>query len=171
MRLIYFLSARPLREGMTKVTSRKRLLVLLGAPLFLSACVQSISKSSVVIDETYLTDELRNELIADVYEKAEQLGGECKLINSQRQFHSCTLETKGPSLRLSIGYNPKGIYRISVTSTYGHWIPQSDQKITSGKFIGDTQKELEEWMKSLIPHEAIIRAERTYLDQDFIQKF
>lgn len=170
MRLIYILSVRPLWEGLTKTTSRRILLVLLGAPLFLSACAQSISTSSVFIDDTYLTDESRNELIADVYEKAEHLGGKCKLISTQRQFHSCSLEPENPSLSLSVGYNPKGNYSIAVTSTYVHWIPPSDQKITSGKFIGDTQKELEEWMKSLIPHEAIIRAVRTYSDHDFIQK-
>ena len=102
------------------------------------------SFSSVYIDDTYLSDQFRNNLVENVYKKANQLGGECRLLNKQRQYHSCPLETKERAgLRLSIGYNPKGDYSISVKSTYVHWFPQSDQKITSGKFIGDTQKELE----------------------------
>lgn len=151
--------------------SKTKLIVFLGAALFLSACSQSISTSSIIIDGAYLTDQIRKELVREVYKKAEQFGGECRLTNTQRQFHSCSLAPGNPSLRLSIGYNPKGDYRIAVTSTFGHWLPQSDQKITSGKFIGHTQKELEKWMRSLIPNEAIIRAERTYLDHDFTQGF
>lgn len=151
--------------------SKIRLLLLLGAALFLGACGQSISISSVSIDDAYLTDHLRNELVGEVYRKAEQFGGECKLINTKRQFHSCRLKPGNPSLRLSVGYNPKGDYRIAVTSTFGHWLPQSDQNITSGKFIGDTQKMLEDWMRSLIPHEAITRAERTYIGHEIVHVF
>jgi hypothetical protein len=151
---------------------RMKLLLPLGAALFLGACVQSISTSAVFIDDTYLTDKFRNELIGEVYEKTEQFGGECELRNIQRQYHSCLLNIpSNPSLRLSVGYNPKGNYRIAVISTFGHWLPQSDQNITSGKFIGSTQKELEVWMRSLIPHDAIIRAERTYLDHETVQTF
>lgn len=151
--------------------SRIKLLIFLGSAIFLGACAQSFSTSSIFIDDTYLTDEFRNQITAEVYEKAEQLGGKCKLVNTQRQYHSCPLMARGPSLELSVGYNPGGNYRIAVTSTYVHWFPPSDQDVTSGKFIGGTQKDLEKWMRSLVPDEAIIRAERTYLDYGVIQEF
>lgn len=151
--------------------SRTKLLGLLGASLFLGACAQSISTSSVIIDGRLLTDQLRNELVEAVYKKSDDLGWKCSLVNSQRQFHSCSLDSGNPSLRLSVGYSPKGTYRISVVSTYIHWFPQNEQDITSGKFIGNTQINLEEWMRALVPDTAIIRAERTYLDHDTTQRF
>ena len=152
-------------------TLKTHVFVLFVAALFLGGCAQSISTSSVYIDESYLTDEFRNKLVSEVYEKAELLGGECKLINSLRQVHVCNLKSGNPSLQLDIGYNPKNDFSITVTSTYGHLFPPSEQKVTSGYFIGATQKELEEWMRSLVPNVAIIKARRTYLDYDFIQKF
>lgn len=153
------------------VISKLRLPLLVGSALLLGACVQSISTSSVFIDEAYLTDEVRNEIIADVYAKAEQLGGECMLLNQPLQVHYCRFEPKNPSLILSVGYTLRGDYTISVRSNYVHWIPQSESKVTSGRFIGGTQKELEEWMRSIVPDEAIIRAERTYSGYDVIQEF
>ena len=85
-----------------------RPLISLGAALFLSACAQSISVSSVLIDDAYLSDQFRNNLVENVYKKADQLGGECYLRSKQRQYHSCSVETKGPSLRLSIGVQSQG---------------------------------------------------------------
>ena len=151
--------------------SRTILLSLLGTSLFLGACAQSISTSSVIIDDRILTDQLRKELVEAVYKKSDEFGWKCNLINSQRQFHSCSSESGNPSLRLSVGYNPKGTYRISVVSTYVHWLPQSEQEITSGKFVGNTQRNLEDWMRALVPTAAIIRAERTYLDHETTQRF
>ncbi|MGJ8584173.1 MAG: hypothetical protein ACSHXD_08785 [Marinosulfonomonas sp.] len=150
---------------------KNSLFVLFGAALFLGGCVQLLSTSSVYIDESYLTDEFRNKLVSAVYEKAEQLGGECKLTNSLRQVHVCRFEADNADLTLIVGYNTENDFRITVSSTYGVLFPQSEQKITSGYFIEATQKELEEWMRSLVPNEAIIKARRTYSNYDFIQEF
>ena len=152
------------------VIFKLRLPLLLGAALLLGACVQSFASSIVFVDEAYLTDEVRNEIVADVYEKTEQLGGECKLLNPQRQVHRCPLG-QDHGLVVGVGYNLEGGYMITVRSTTAHWIPPSESKVTSGRFVGDTQKELEEWMRSIVPDEAIIRAERSYSGYDVIQEF
>ena len=144
---------------------------MVGSALLLGACSHSFATSIVVFDEAYLTDEVRNEIVADVYEKTEQLGGECKLLNQLRQLHRCSLPLDNPSLAVGVGYSLEGNYMIFVTSTRSHLFPQSISKITSGKLVGDTQKELEEWMRSIVPDEAIIRAERTYPGSDVILEF
>ncbi|MBV1866944.1 MAG: hypothetical protein KUG69_03415 [Marinosulfonomonas sp.] len=152
--------------------SKARLFLFLSAALFLGACGQLFSTSAVYIDDALLTDQLRKELIDKVYEKAELLGGECKLLNRQRQYHHCPLKAGDPSfLRLSIGYDPKGSYGIYVDSSVGVWLPKSAQQVTSGKFIGETQKDLESWMRSIVPDEIVIRAERSYSNHDITQSF
>ena len=165
------IQTEPINGACQMVISKSRLPLLLGAALLLGACAQSFAFSIVVVDESYLTDEVRNEIVADVYEKTEQLGGECKLLNEQLQVHSCRLGPDHGSLVISPGYNHEGGYLIVVRSTTVHWIPPSESKVTSGRFVGDTQKELEEWMRSIIPDEAIIRAERTYLGSDVVLEF
>ncbi|WP_424831654.1 hypothetical protein [Ruegeria sp.] len=143
----------------------------LSVAVFLGACAQSFATSSVYIKSSYVTLELREELVTKVYEKAILLGGKCKLINAERHYHTCQLAPGNPSLELTVGYNPGGEYRISVKSTYVHWLPQSERKITSGKYVGAQQKSLEKWMRSVVPGDAVDRAERTYLDNDTIQEF
>lgn len=165
------IQTEPIIGARQMVISKLRLPLLVGSALLLGACAQSFASSIVVIDEAYLTDEVRNEIVADVYAKAEQLGGECKLLNSQRQVHYCPLQPDNPSLVVGVGYSPRGDYVLYVRSNYVHWIPQSESKVTSGRFIGDTQKELEEWMRSIVPDEAIVRAERKYSGYDVIQEF
>lgn len=86
-------------------------------------------------------------------------------------MHTCPLGAGNPSLRMSIGYNAKGAFRIAVTSTYGHWLPPNDHEVESGKFIGGTQKNLETWMRAQVPERAIVRAQRTYLDHETIVTF
>ena len=152
-------------------TSSGRILLL----LFLSlacACGQTISDSTVEIHEEFLTDQTRRDLTEAVYTKANQMNGTCKVLNDARQYHTCSFaSTENPALRLTIGYDLKGRYRITVTSTFGHWLPQREKKITSGRFVGDAQRELEAWMRSLVPDEAIVRAERSYVDYETIQEF
>jgi len=151
--------------------SKFSLPISLSVVILVSACTQSISSSSVYVKKSYLTKEFQDELVTRVYDKAAVLGGECKLLNSQREYHICALEPGNPSLKLSIGYNASGDYRISVESTFGHWLPRSEQEITSGKYIGEQQKHLEKWMRSIVPDQAVSRAERSYLDYDTIEAF
>ncbi len=152
-------------------TPKARLFLTLNMALVVSACAQSISSSYLLIDQAVLTDQLRDDLVAKVYAKAEMLGGECKLLNPPREYHTCTVDSGMPSVRLAIGYTTKGEYGVFVSSTFGHWFPPSEQKVTSGAFIGETQKELERWMRTLVPEEAVIRAERTYVDYDSVHRF
>lgn len=145
--------------------------LLLLATLFLSACTISMSDSLVVISEDYLTDQNREELVELVHEKAKSLGGECKLLSPKRQYYRCTSVDKHEGLRMGIGYLPKGQYAIVVSSEQAHAFPPRADSVVSGKFIGDTQKELEVWMRSIVPEDAIVRAERLYIGHDAVHEF
>lgn len=153
------------------VTSKTKLVFGVGVMLFLSACAQTMSTSEVIIDKAYLNTASKEAIIAEVYKKSAQFAGDCKVLSAQRQFHSCLLTQSNPSVRLEVGYYHTGEYAISVTTKLVHWFPPGEEKIESGQLVGKTQKELEKWMLSLVPPEAIVKAERTYVDYDFIQEF
>ena len=144
--------------------------VVVSFALFLGACTQTITSSYIQVNDSYLSDLTRESLIDQVYAKAEQLGGECKLLSVERQYHTCSLKPDNPSLQLGIGYTPKGHYTISVTSTLGHWLPPSETNVISGEYLPDTQKDLEIWMLSLLPTEAVIQAMRSYVGYDVTQE-
>lgn len=154
-----------------KVTSKIKLVLGVGVILFLSACTQTMSTSKVIIDKEYLNTRLKEAIVAEVYNKSSQFAGNCKVLSAQRQFHSCLLTQSNPSVRLEVGYYHNGKYVISVTATRVHWFPPREERISSGQLVGEIQKELEEWMRSLVPPEAIVKAERTYVGYEFIQEF
>lgn len=148
-----------------------RLPIFLIGFLFLSACVQSISDSSVYIDEAYLSVAFREYLIEKVYEKGAELGMGCKLRDELRELHVCQISGENPSLDLSVGYNRNGSYSISVISTFVHFFPPSRKSVVSGNFIDAEHIDLERWMRGLVPAGAIIKAERNYSGYDVSQSF
>lgn len=146
-------------------------LAIMSFALCLGACTQTIISSYIQVNDGYISDPTRESLVERVYAKAEQLGGECELLSVERQYHTCSLKPNNPSLQIGIGYTPKGHYTISVTSTLGHWLPPSETDIISGKYVSDTQKDLEIWMLSLLPTEAVTHAMRSYVGYDVLQEF
>lgn len=142
-----------------------------GIALCLSACVQTTTTSHVGISGSYLTSEAREDLVEQVYQKAEQLKGDCRLLSAKRQYHRCFVKSGNPSVELGIGYSTKGNYSISTTSTLSHTVPPSERKVTSGAYLTDLQKELENWMRSLVPEHAIIYTKRAYIGYDVSEKF
>lgn len=150
---------------------KARIFVVMSFVFFLGACVQTMTSSYVLVNDDYLSDRTRENLVEQVYAKAKLFEGECKLISSKRQYHTCSLKPANPSFQLNIGYNRNGDYLISVISTFGQWLPPSEANVVSGEYLSDTQKDLEIWMLSLIPKEAVIQAQRSYIGYDAIQEF
>ncbi len=148
-----------------------RALTLIFASAFLASCVQTMISSSLMVDKDYLTEVAREDLVGKVHAKAEELGGACKLINTERQVHICYLATGNPSMQLSIGYTRNGAYMISVVSTRGHWLPPRARDVHAGRYLTDLQHNLEGWMRSLLPPEAIIETTRYYPGYDTRQSF
>ena len=74
-------------------------------------------------------------------------------------------------MELSIGYDPKGQYRMSVSSIYVHLLPPSEGAVLSGRYVSDLQKDLEIWMRSLVPSAAIVSAKRSYANYDGTEDF
>jgi len=153
------------------ISATPKFLALLCIMLGLSACAQTITTSHLSISENYLSDAIRRNLVDQVYQKAESLGGECKLLSAKRQYHTCAGQSGNPSFRFGVGYGPKGDYSVSVTSTLGHWVPPSKHAVTSGGYLTKLQKEFEQWMRSLVPENAIVRTTRTYSGYDHKEEF
>ncbi|MDP3340145.1 hypothetical protein [Frigidibacter sp.] len=74
-------------------------------------------------------------------------------------------------MQLSIGYTPNGAYMISVESTRVHWLPPRERDVHAGRYLTDLQYNLEGWMRSLLPPEAIIETTRYYPGYDTRQGF
>lgn len=152
-------------------TSSARGLILALASLLLTACTQTITSSTVRVDESYLSDSRRGELVKRVYEKASDHGGDCKLVSEARQYHVCSLADGNPHVELSVGYNPGGHFIISTSSTLVHWFPPTTKKVTSGAYLPALQRDLEAWMLSLLPKDAILEATRTYVGYGVSREF
>lgn len=139
--------------------------------LLLGACTQTIIESSIQVNERYLSDQTRSQLVQAVVAKAEHLGGVCKLVSEERKYYTCSLGSNNPQLNIGLGYNSKSVYTITVTSTRGHWLPAEEGEVLAGKYLTDMQKDLEVWMHSLLPEEAVMSAKRSYVGYNATQDF
>lgn len=152
-------------------TALRKNIVAACALVFLSGCVQTIISSTMLVDESKLSDSRRNALVDQVYQKAESLGGHCKLVNTERQVHVCPLPIGTPVFTLSLGYSPRGPYSISIESTRGHWFPPSEEDVVAGIYLPDLQRDLEAWMRSLVAQDAILSARRSYIGYGTSEQF
>lgn len=118
--------------------------------------------SVVIVDENYLTEALRVEAIAQVYEKSQSLGGNCREISVKDSRHICSFGAQNPSLSISIGRNSKGEFLVGVSFTHTHWFPPSRDDVLADKYVSPQQKELEIWLKEIIPSFAVDKAVRVY---------
>jgi len=132
----------------------------------LSACSQTITNSTIVVDEKFLSDDEKERLVDEVYKKATELGGNCRLVSEQRQYHRCIFNVSGGETSIGVGYNAKQRFLISVSSMISHGIPPADDKVVSGYYLPELHRKLEAWALSLVPPEAAITAERSYVGYD-----
>lgn len=143
--------------------SKRNIAPTLLAVLLVTGCTQTISNTTFEVNSVNLTDFFRTKIVNSLYSKALELGGQCKLVNTERDLHRCQISEQNPSVSLTAGFNTQGSYTLSISSTYGHWIPPKREDVISGKFLGDIHIDLENWIKILIPSVAIVERERVYM--------
>lgn len=156
-------------ENSMTVISRVRSGITILALLILCGCTQTITTSSIRTSLQFASSEMRKSLVEKVYGKTSQLGGHCSLINKERDFHRCALPFENPLIEISVGISAKGVYLISVESTFSTWLPVNKERLFSGEYLPDVQKELENWMISLVPSVNILSAERYFPGFDYSQ--
>lgn len=150
-----------------------KMMALLLMTMTLAGCQQTMMSSVIRIKLDAVTDDLRSDLVKQVYEKATEHGGRCEYVARSREYHSCNLPINAKLYGLNVGFSPNGQYSIVIRYEHVHLLPLATRnKVLSGRYIPQDYKALESWIKSIVPKEVVEDSYRYYIAfDDFRESF
>lgn len=134
------------------------------ACVLLVGCATSLTSALVVIKPSYMTKEIEDSLMESLKEKANALDAHCSLANESKPKRRCYTQGENPSILIVFGYAPSGNFVMSAKSTRTHFIPPTDEDVKSGKFVTQRFRDLEDWMRNLVPQDQILETHKSYVD-------